>query len=147
MHGGEYQINDGIKDLMSQGKVFKTGKVDEWMDCGNKKVTVETNTRMLNFLQQDNIENLVDSSVVLENSEIINPCYIGPNVTLVNTTVGPNVSIGNGCKLTNVKINNSLVQNETIIKDANLSEAMIGNKVEYTGKFTKISIGDYSKFE
>lgn len=147
MHGGEYQINDGIKDLMSQGKVFKTGKVDEWMDCGNKNVTVETNARMLNFLHEEKIENLVDSSVILDNSEIIAPCYIGPNVTLKNTKVGPNVSIGHGCSLTNVTIENSLVQNETIITDATLIEAMIGNKVEYNGKFTKISIGDYSKFE
>ena len=147
MHGGEYQINDGIKDLMKQGKVFKTGKVNEWMDCGNKTVTVETNTRMLNFLHEDQIENLVDSSVVLENSEIIAPCYIGKNVKLTNSKVGPNVSIGNDCELNNVTIKNSLVQNETIISEAVLDEAMIGNKVKYNGKFTKISIGDYCTFE
>jgi glucose-1-phosphate thymidylyltransferase len=28
--------------MMAKGKVFKTGHVDEWMDCGNKAVTVET---------------------------------------------------------------------------------------------------------
>ena len=33
-NGGEYQINDGIKAMMANGKVFKTGSVDEWMDCG-----------------------------------------------------------------------------------------------------------------
>jgi glucose-1-phosphate thymidylyltransferase len=37
-NGGEYQINDGIKAMMANGKVFKTGSVDEWMDCGNKNV-------------------------------------------------------------------------------------------------------------
>jgi glucose-1-phosphate thymidylyltransferase len=35
-NGGEYQINDGIKAMMAKGKVFKTGHVDEWMDCGIK---------------------------------------------------------------------------------------------------------------
>ena len=147
MHGGEYQINDGIKDLMSQGKVFKTGKVNEWMDCGNKAVTVDTNTRMLNFIHDEKSEDLVASTVILENSEIIAPCYIGSNVKLVNTKVGPNVSIGSDCILSDVTISNSLIQNETIIKNAVLSESMIGNKVEYDGNFTKISIGDYSKFE
>jgi glucose-1-phosphate thymidylyltransferase len=34
-NGGEYQINDGIKAMMANG-VFKTGSVDEWMDCGKK---------------------------------------------------------------------------------------------------------------
>lgn len=49
IHGGEYQINDGIKQMMAKGMKFVPGKVDEWMDCGNKNVTVETNTRMLGF--------------------------------------------------------------------------------------------------
>mgnify|MGYP003711274109 CR=1 FL=1 len=50
MHGGEYQINDGIKKMMAEGKIFKTGTVDEWMDCGNKTITLDTNQRMLGFL-------------------------------------------------------------------------------------------------
>jgi hypothetical protein len=28
---------------------LQNGSVDEWMDCGNKNVTVETNSRMLGF--------------------------------------------------------------------------------------------------
>lgn len=147
MHGGEYQINDGIKDLMSQGKVFKTGTVDEWMDCGNKKVAVETNTRILNFLHQEQQENLVHSSVRMENSEIIAPCFIGKNVTLINVRVGPNVSIGADCELKNVQIDNSLVQCETEIINAKLTDSMIGNKVKYNGEYTSVSIGDYSVFE
>lgn len=147
MHGGEYQINDGIKDLMSQGKVFKTGTVNEWMDCGNKKVAVETNTRMLNFLHQEQQENLVHTSVIMENSEIIAPCFIGPNVSLINATVGPNVSIGSGCILNDVHIDNSLIQNDSEIKNAKLSDAMIGNNVKYNGNYSSVSIGDYSVFE
>jgi glucose-1-phosphate thymidylyltransferase len=34
--------------MMANGKV-QNGSVDEWMDCGNKNVTVETNSRMLGF--------------------------------------------------------------------------------------------------
>ncbi len=147
MHGGEYQINDGIKGLMAQGKIFKTGKVTEWMDCGNKTVTVDTNSKMLNFIHQDGEENLVSKNVSLENSEIIAPCFIGNNVKLVNAKVGPNVSIGNDCELVDVTISNSLVQNETKLENAVIKDSMIGNKVRYNGKFTKISIGDYSQFE
>ena len=40
-------------------RVFKTGTVDEWMDCGNKNVTLDTNTRMLGFLKADNKSNLL----------------------------------------------------------------------------------------
>jgi len=147
MNGGEYQINDGIKRMMAEGKVFKTGTVDEWMDCGNKAITIETNQRMLGFLKADGEEQLVASSSKLENSNIIEPCFIGENVVLKNTTIGPFVSVGNGTIIENSTIENSLIQTNSEIKNAKLNNAMIGNNVKYNGEFTSISIGDYSVLE
>jgi glucose-1-phosphate thymidylyltransferase len=147
MNGGEYQINDGIKRMMAEGKVFKTGTVDEWMDCGNKAITIETNQRMLGFLKADGQEQLVATSVKLEHANIIEPCFIGENVMLNNATVGPFVSIGDNSIIENSTIKNSLIQTNTSIKNANLDNAMIGNHVKYDGKFTSISIGDYSVLE
>lgn len=147
MNGGEYQINDGIKRMMADGKVFKTGTVDEWMDCGNKAITIETNQRMLGFLKADGEEQLVADSAKLENSNIIEPCFIGENVVLKNTTVGPFVSVGNGTVIENSTIENSLIQTNSEIKNAKLNNAMIGNNVKYNGEFTSISIGDYSVLE
>jgi glucose-1-phosphate thymidylyltransferase len=146
IHGGEYQINDGIKQMMAKGMKFVPGKVDEWMDCGNKNVTVETNSRMLGFLHKDGIH-LVDDTVKLENATIIPPCYIGKDVILINATVGPNVSLGNSCHVVNSTIQNSLIQTHTHIKNANLDNAMIGNHANFDGNFTSISIGDYSVLE
>ena len=147
MNGGEYQINDGIKRMMADGRIFKTGTVDEWMDCGNKVVTLETNARMLGFLAADKEEQLIDGSVVLDNTTIIEPCYIGKGTVLRNTTIGPHVSIGRDCVIENSSVKNSLIQNQTTIKNATLDEAMIGNHVKYNGEFTKISIGDYTQME
>ena len=146
IHGGEYQINDGIKQMMEKGMKFVPGKVDEWMDCGNKNVTVETNARMLGFLHQDG-ENLVANSISNENTTIIPPCYIGENVVLKNCTIGPNVSLGNNCKVENSTITNSLIQTNATIKNAKLDNAMIGNHASFDGNFTSISIGDYSVLE
>ncbi|SHF98914.1 glucose-1-phosphate thymidylyltransferase [Flavobacterium segetis] len=146
IHSGEYQINDGIKQMMAKGMTFVPGKVDEWMDCGNKNVTVETNSRMLGFLHNDG-EHLVDYDVKLENSTIVPPCYIGKNITLINTTVGPNVSLGDGCHVQNSTIKNSLVQTHSHIINARLDNAMIGNHTSFDGNFTSISIGDYSVLE
>ena len=147
VNGGEYQINDGIKGMMAKGNVFKTGQVDEWMDCGNKAVTIETNTRMLGFLQADGEEQMISLSVNNNNSKIIEPCYIGENVALNNATIGPNVSIGNNCVIENATITNSLIQTHTKIKNANLKDAMIGNHVSYDGDFKAVSLGDYSVLE
>jgi glucose-1-phosphate thymidylyltransferase len=146
INGGEYQINDGIKQMMAKGMKFVPGKVDEWMDCGNKAVTLETNMRMLGFLEKDG-EALISNSVQLDNANIIEPCFIGENVVLKDTTVGPFVSIGNNTTVVNSTIKNSLIQTNSKISNANLDNAMIGNHVVFDGKFEAISIGDYSVLE
>ena len=146
IHGGEYQINDGIKQRMAKGMKFVPGKVDEWMDCGNKDVTVETNSRMLDFLHKDG-ENLVSDNVRLENATIIPPCFIDEDVAIINSIVGPNVSLGKGTHVINTKIKNSLVQTHSHVNDANLDNAMIGNHVNFNGSFKSVSIGDYSVLE
>ena len=143
INGGEYQINDGIKRMMEKGMKFVPGKVDEWMDCGNKNVTVETNQRMLGFLENDG-ESLISDSVQQENANIIEPCFIGDNVIIKNATVGPYVSIGADTLVENCTIKNSLIQSNSKISNANLDNAMIGNHVVFDGNFESISIGDYS---
>ncbi|RZJ31957.1 MAG: nucleotidyltransferase [Flavobacterium sp.] len=144
--GGEYQLTDALENMKVKGLKFVPGKVDEWMDCGNKNVTVETNTRMLGFLHADG-ENLVADNVKIENSTIIPPCNIGPDVILINSTVGPNVSLGRGCHVVDSTVKNSLIQTHSHIKNASLDNAMIGNHASFDGKFTSISIGDYSVLE
>lgn len=146
INGGEYQINDGIKRMMASGNVFKTGTVDEWMDCGNKVVAIETNQRIMSFMEKDGSEEL-NSQPTLQDSKIIPPCVIDSSVVLKNSTVGPHVSIGAGSVIENCTISNSLIQKNSVIKNATLEEAMIGNHVKYDGKFTRISIGDYTIME
>jgi len=145
-HGGEYQINDGIKRMMEKGMKFVPGKVDQWMDCGNKAVTVETNQRMLGFLEKEG-EALVHPSVTLDNAHIIPPCFIGEGVALRDTTVGPYVSVGSRTVLENTTVKNSIIQEDSKIYNANLDNAMIGNHVHFNGNFESISLGDYSVME
>jgi len=146
INGGEYQINDGIKRMMAAGKIFKTGTVDEWMDCGNKEVTIETNRRMLGFLAEGN-EPLISENSTLKNSEIIEPCFIAEGVVLKNSTVGPFVSIGENTIIENSNVKNSIIQTHTVIKNATLDNAMIGNHALFNGNFTNVSIGDYSELK
>lgn len=144
MRGGEYQINDGIEKMKQDGAIFKPGQVDEWMDCGNKDVTVETNSRMLYFLKKEDEEVLIHPKHTNENSTIIPPCYIAENAVIKNSTIGPNVSVGKGTHIENSEIANSLIQAHAVIQNAKLSNSMIGNYATFDGEFTSISIGDYS---
>ena len=146
MKGGEYQLTDALENMKVKGLKFVPGKVEEWMDCGNKDVTVETNSRMLNFLYKDG-PSLVSDDLRKDNSSVIEPCFIGKGVTLRNSTVGPDVSLGNGCVVENSTIKNSLIQELSTIRNANLDNAMIGNHAKFDANFTSISIGDYSVLE
>ena len=145
--GGEYQLTDALENMKQKGMKFVPGKVDEWMDCGNKNVTVETNSRMLGFIAADGQENLLSENVTMENSTVIPPCFIGSGVTLKNATVGPFVSLGANTHVENSIIKNSLVQTSAVIKNAILDNGMIGNHAAFNGKFTSISLGDYSVIE
>jgi glucose-1-phosphate thymidylyltransferase len=147
IRGGEYQINDGIEKMKQDGAIFKPGQVDEWMDCGNKNVTVETNSRMLHFIKKEREETLVNPKHTNENSTIIPPCYIGENVVLKNSKIGPNVSVGKGSIIENSEISDTLIQEEAEVKNAKLTNSMIGNYAKFNGDFTSISIGDYSVLE
>ena len=142
--GEECLLNEGILAMMDKGAVFTPGEVKEWMDCGNPKITLETNTKMLDILVEEG-NKLVAEDVIAENSQIIPPCYIGQGVVLINTTVGPHAAIGEGTRIENTTISKSLVQKHSIIQNAQLEGAMIGNHVKYDGKFSFVSIGDYSE--
>jgi glucose-1-phosphate thymidylyltransferase len=140
---GEYQLTNALEHMKQKGLKFVPGQVNEWMDCGNKEITIDTNSKILQFALKED-ENLISKNISLENSKIIEPCYIGDNVTLKNTTIGPNVSLGDDSVVENSHITNSLIQTSTTIKNANLNEAMIGNHAYFDGDFNSISIGDYS---
>ncbi|MCB0476969.1 MAG: nucleotidyltransferase [Crocinitomicaceae bacterium] len=143
--GGEYQLPDALRNLTQKNYVFVPGEVSAWMDCGNKAVTVETNQRILDFDHEDGINNVEEHQN--ENSVIIQPCFIGKNVKIVNSVVGPNVSIGEHSVVTDSRIANSIIGEETIVKGVYLKNSMIGNKAEVNGKSQDLSIGDYSKIE
>ncbi len=143
---GEYQLTNALENLKQKGNKFVPGEVNDWMDCGNKAITIKTNTSVLQYAEKEQ-ENLVSNTVVLENSKIIAPCFIGENVVLKNSTIGPNVSLGMNSVVSNSTISNSLIQEEVEILNAKLSNSMIGNKVKYNGNFTSISIGDFSVLE
>jgi glucose-1-phosphate thymidylyltransferase len=146
INGGEYQINDGIKRMMAAGKVFKTGAVEQWMDCGNKEVTVATNAQVLDNEAARGV-NTIASSVVLNNATIIEPCFIGENVQLTNAVIGPHVSLGANSVIENSVIRNSIIQHETTITNAVLADSMIGSKVQYNGLARDLSLGDYTRID
>lgn len=140
---GEYQLPDALRRLTESGVIFKPGTVSEWLDCGNKEVTVHTNQRVLEFDHTTGIS-MQDESVESTNSVIIPPCFIGKNVKIHASVIGPHVSIGANSVIKNSIIRNTNIQQHTHISNANIVDSMLGSNVVYNGRSKDLSLGDFS---
>lgn len=143
---GEYQLTSALENMKQKNVKFRTASVEEWLDCGNKEVTVYTNQRVLEFIKERG-ESLIDPSARIENSRIVEPCFIGENVTIRHSVIGPHVSVGKGSRIEQTVINNSIVQCYSQIVAKIISNSMIGNNVTLHGKVEDFSVGDYSEIK
>ena len=140
---GEYQLTNALENMKNKGTVFVPGQVTEWLDCGNKDATVYTNQRYLEYLKERG-EELVSPSLRMEHSAIIEPVYIGDNVTITNSVVGPHVSISAGARIDNSRITNSIVQGAATVSNATITNSMVGNSAIVSGHPLDLSLGDFN---
>lgn len=138
---GEFQFTTALENLNKEGNVFLPGEVTEWLDCGNKNATVQTNQRYLEFIRN---QKLVSSKAVISNSTVIEPCFIGEGAVVENSVVGPYVSVGKKSRITDSRIKNSIIGENTAISNAVLENSMLGNFVIFDRKPLDLSVGDYN---
>ncbi len=115
---GEFQLTDALQMMIEQGCKFHTAPVREWLDCGLPETLIQTNT----WLIQNRI---TPSAINYPNSTIIQPCYIGKNATIENSTIGPNVAIGDNCVLKNVRLENCVVWDNEKLEDSSAKNTII----------------------
>lgn len=142
--GGEYQLPDALRHMTQAGLRFEPGTVTEWMDCGNKAATVDTNQRILSLTAQ---ELTIPADAVIENSIIVQPCFLGPGVHVRNSVVGPHVSLGARTTVADSRVQNSLVQHDSSIRNKVIVNSMIGSNARIDGIPTDISIGDFTEIQ
>lgn len=139
---GEYQLTNALENMKRKGTKFTVAHVTEWLDCGNKDATLFTNRRMLETKPQKK----VSPSTRVENSTIIQPCYLHDGATIKNSVVGPYVAVGQGTSIENSVITDSIVQGNCKIINANIAQSIVGNNVLYNGKPEILNLGDYSQY-
>ena len=139
---GEFQITDALEAMKEKGQRFRSQSVEEWMDCGNYRVTVETNRRYLEIIKD---RELVSDDLKLENAVLIPPCFIAPGVQIRNSVVGPHVSIGEGTIIEDSIVKDSIIQSSSNIRGINCESSLIGNHVKLNLPSREYSIGDYNE--
>ncbi|MCB9182498.1 MAG: NTP transferase domain-containing protein [Flavobacteriales bacterium] len=139
---GEYQLTNAMENMKRKGARFKAGSVDVWMDCGNKNAMVDTNTKVLGYLKGDG--SLKGSGLKAENSVVIEPCFIGDDVTITNSVVGPNVSVEKGASISGSVVRDSILRGSVRVQDAVIANSMIGERAVVKGHAMDLSLGDDS---
>ncbi len=138
---GEFQFTSALQNLSKKGAKLVPGQVTEWLDCGNKNVTVQTNQRYLEFIKD---QKLVSEKAKLVNAVIIPPCFVGDGAVIENSVVGPYVSVGENTRISDSRIKNSIIQKDSTIRNAMLENSMLGNFVTFEGLTNDLSLGDYN---
>jgi glucose-1-phosphate thymidylyltransferase len=114
--------------------------VIDWLDCGNKNATVDTNAAYLGYLKGTK---LVSDKAEITDSVIIEPSFIDEGVKISNSVIGPYVSIGKGTIIENSVIKKSIIQSNSVLKNKLIENSMVGNNTKLLGKFEDLSIGDH----
>lgn len=138
---GEFQFTSALQGLQKKGAKLVPGEVTEWLDCGNKNVTVQTNARYLEFIRA---EQLVSGKARILNSIVIPPCYVGDDAVIENSVIGPYVSVGEKTRIVDSRIKNSIIQSESLVSQAVLNNSMLGNFTTFEGSSQDLSLGDYN---
>ncbi len=140
----EYQLTNALEDMKNDGIEFKTKTVDEWLDCGNKDATIYANKKILEKLGDDSI---IETSAKIDNTIIINPCFINKNVEIKNAVVGPNVSVEENSIIVQSVVSDCIIQNNTKLTRVNCSNSLIGNFVDVSENGIEYNIGDYTSIK
>ncbi len=141
---GEYQLTNALENMKNKGLKFEPGKVDEWLDCGNKNATVHTNQRVL-AIKPGSASRA--TSAQIENAVIIPPVFIDEDVKITNSVVGPYVSLGKGTVVEHSLIENSIVQTHAQVSGGHIHNSMLGNFSKVSGKARELSVSDYSTID
>ena len=139
---GEYQLTNALENMRAKGTIFLPGEVTDWLDCGNKNSTVDTNSRYMDYIKD---QNLVSASATITDSVILQPSYIGDGAVITGSVVGPYASIGNKTKVVGSIISHSIVQQNTTISGAVIRNSMVGSHVTLTARDLDLSLGDYNQ--
>jgi glucose-1-phosphate thymidylyltransferase len=141
---GEYQLTNALENMRLKGAQFVPGKVDSWMDCGNKEAVLDTMKHTLAF---DHSAGKITPPADLKSthSVIIPPCYLGKGVVLENAVIGPFVSLGDNTIVKNSVLSMTMAQDHCTIENHVMTHSMLGGHVRVEKPAGILDIGDYSK--
>ena len=135
---GELEITEAIQMLIDKRKTVKHSVIDGWWkDTGNPGDLLEANMKLLDRYARESNDGEVEKSSILGrvvvgknakivNSKIIGPAYIGDGVEIYDSIIGAYSSIGNFSKIRKSQISYSLVFENSLLENVDISDSIVG---------------------
>jgi glucose-1-phosphate thymidylyltransferase len=136
---GEYYLADAIQIMIEDGACIETATVDMWLDCGRPETLLETNRLLLARMTCD------PASLSLSDSVIIPPVAIATSARIERAVIGPYASIGEHVTITDAVMRDVIVNDQSEITNAMLSNSIIGSDSFVRGGFHSVNLGDASR--
>ncbi len=133
---GEYQLTDGLQRMIERGEELLTFPVDDWWDCGNPDILLETNRELLSRDEQP--------AVQMNGTIIVPPVAIDPSAKIERSVIGPYVSVAAGVTIRDSIIRDSIINEGACVSTTLLDNSLIGEDAEVRGNFARVHIGDSS---
>lgn len=141
-HCDEFHLTDAIDCMIHKGAQFKSLKVSNWFDCGNKDSLLESNATLLK-----KFGNSVAEDHHFENVIIVPPVSIGKNCEIKNSIIGPNVSVGENTSIKYSIVKESIIGAYADLYDIVLENSLIGSDTEVKGESRSLNIGDNTEID
>ena len=138
----EFQLTDGIMNLVEAGITVTTYLVEDWFDCGSKENLLETNAIMLSKSSGSPAK-----KYSYDNTVVIPPVSIPDTCTIKNSIIGPNVSIGENTSIKDSILRDVIIGSDSEIKNSVLHHSIIGSDASLKGLSQSLNIGDNTEID
>jgi glucose-1-phosphate thymidylyltransferase len=136
---GEYYLPSVFMRMIRGGSRFRAPQIDAWLDCGKPETLLETNRYLLRGMHHTHGD--------IINCVLVEPVHIDKGATVRNSILGPNVSVAAGCVIDKSIISDSIINNNTEVRNMVLNDSILGGAVQLTGAPRRMNIGDHSLIE
>ena len=133
----EIHLTDALMKMIDQGVKFQDFKADNWYDCGNMEILLETNAKLLKESKYVSSEPEKYSNTVL-----IQPVNIAADTKISNSIIGPNVTIGQNAVINRSILSDSIIGAFAKLEHVVLRDSIIGSDTSITGFSQQLNIGD-----
>ncbi|MBT3316396.1 nucleotidyl transferase, partial [bacterium] len=128
---GEFQLTDGLQDMLAQGLKFSIAPIEDWYDCGKKETWIETNRALLETIDSGDYPQ----------------CSIASGVEIVDSKIGSFVSIASGAVIRNCELSNCVIGPNAKVVNSKLSDSLVGESASVDNYTGSVNIGDWCELE